>query len=140
MEEALLLILKGLIVILTVELKKDYLLISFNYYPPYIARLKKIKGAMYEDKGQWSIETEQLCDLEKEFSGELYFKTPRYKITGETPPHIEFPLPNKYELPKLLDGMNPYKYQEFGYQFIRNRLDEFGFCLLSDSVGIGSRL
>ena len=124
---------------LTVEKVKDYLSITFAYCPMYVSRIKDIESSVFNDKtNAWLIDIEDLPTLEDIFKGELYFKTPKWKITGDIPPILEFKLKKEFPLPKLRKGIVPYPYQSFGYQFIMNRLYEHSFCMLCDDVGLGS--
>lgn len=126
---------------ITVESLGTHLGISFNYYHDYIRRIRQIEGSVFDsDFKRWIIGIDKLDKLEELFQGELYYKTPRWKILGEPIPKIEYNLKKHYEIPKLNKGMKPFKYQEFGFQFIMNKLDETGFCFLADGVGLGKTL
>lgn len=115
--------------------------ITFKYHPSYVERIQKVPYRFFhaEDKS-WTIPISSLPILEEAFKGELFFKTPRWKILGEPMPKLEFNLKNSYTIPKLNTGISPFKYQEFGYQFIRNTLDSIGFVILADAVGLGKSL
>ena len=115
--------------------------ITFKYHPSYVERIHKVPHKIFNPSDKsWSIPVSSLPMLEEEFKGELYYKTPRWKILGEPMPKLEFNLKNSYTIPSLNPGIKPFKYQEFGYQFIRNTLDSMGFAILADSVGLGKTL
>ena len=127
---------------ITVEaLKNDTIKVSFKYYEDYINRIKQVPGAHFDkDTKSWVIPKFSLIMLEEIFEGELYFKTPLWKIKGLPRPEYEIKLNVDYEVPKLSNGMKPFKYQEFTYNYMMNKLEENGFTLNTLSVGLGKTL
>ena len=129
----------------TVTLSDDKENLILNAHYAYRYRLHLIPGAEF-DYGikSWIAPVDSLKEVLNEFSGELYFKTPLWKILGEKQPPKEpikfFNENNKnVELPEL--KLKPYKYQEEGIRFMIDRLEsEMGFTLLADDVGLGKTI
>ena len=109
----------------------------------YSARLRAIPGASFNyDLKAWVCPVESLPLVKAYFPGEIYFKTPENKITGlvTTPElHPRLSYGDLYDLPTLAHA-TPFPYQEDGAKFMISRLDQYGFCLNSDAVGLGKTL
>ena len=78
--------------------------------------------------------------IQTAFVGELYFKTPIWKLEGREKPDklpIQYlgPIP---AIPKL--AVAPYEYQKEGMRFMIDRLNNEGFVLNGDGVGLGKTI
>lgn len=124
---------------LTIEETSEGLTIKCAY--AYRHRVKLLPDARFDfDKKLWIIPKSSLQSLQILFPGELYFKTPLWKIEGKSKPpkhKIEY-FSEKIETPKL--EVEPFEYQKEGIQFIVDRLEKIGFCLLGDQMGLGKTL
>lgn len=124
---------------LTIQEDNNVLSITCDY--SYKDRVKKLPGAFFDfSEKKWKIPKSSLPDLMLYFKGELYFKTPLWKIRGmKEPPKQNIYFYNKKEdIPKL--NIKPYDYQILGMQFCIDRLEKFGFCLVGDQMGLGKTL
>jgi len=106
----------------------------------YKDRCKSIPGAHFNKKHKtWVAPLRSLSYIQREFRGEIYYKTPLWKILGEDPPKTEIRfLGDIPELPEL--KVTPYSYQCDGIRFMIDRLENMGFCLNADQVGLGKTL
>lgn len=114
---------------------KSMLMLQSNYY--YRGRLARIPKSYFDyDVKAWIAPISSLKYIEQNFAGEIYFKTPEYVIKGTKPPKIERVFHNKeVRLPEA--KIKPYPYQEYGAKFMLDSLNYYGFCLNSDSMGLG---
>lgn len=114
---------------------QSMLMLQSNYY--YRGRLARIPKSYFDyDVKAWIAPISSLKYIEQNFAGEIYFKTPEYVIKGTEPPKIERVFHNK-EI-RLPDAkIKPYPYQEYGAKFMLDSLNYYGFCLNSDSMGLG---
>lgn len=114
---------------------KSMLMLQSNYY--YRGRLARIPKSYFDyDVKAWIAPISSLKYIEQNFAGEIYFKTPEYVIKGSEPPKIERVFHNKeVRLPEA--KIKPYPYQEYGAKFMLDSLNYYGFCLNSDSMGLG---
>ena len=107
----------------------------------YRYRLRDIPGAAYyEDRKVWVFPMMSLPYLRAEFDGEIYFRTPLWKLLGEEKPEKKpliflGPVP---DVPAL--ALKPYDYQADGIRFMIDRLNNKGFVLNGDGVGLGKTL
>lgn len=112
--------------------------IKANYF--YSHRIRKaVLSAVfdYEDK-KYIIEKKYLPMLECAFPGEIYYKTPRWVIYGQ-------PMPDLTEMYKIQDKsitvpelkLSPYDYQNYGIRFMVDKINQNGFVLNADDVGLG---
>lgn len=109
--------------------------LSLKAHYEYRHRMHKI-GAVWDYTNKvYTVPKDDLYLVEAEFSGEIYYKTPRYKITGEPKPEQHFDFVHDITVPKL--KLKPYEYQNTGIKFMVDRILEMGFCLNGDSVGLG---
>lgn len=115
--------------------------ISIRCHYAYRGRCRSIPGAEFdESRKAWVVPVSSIWAVLAEFPGEIYFKTPLWKILGEqAPPKKNYeclgPVP---DLPRLM--LKPYDYQAEGIRFMIDRLNNVGFCLNGDSVGLGKTL
>lgn len=122
---------------LTVYLNKNgkFLLIGGGYI--YGERLKKV-GARYDyDHKVWFIKRVYINAFEKEFHGEVYYKTPLWVIKNEPAPDYSamYQVSSDIKIPSLRLGL--YNYQDFGARFMIDRILTHGFVINADGVGIG---
>lgn len=124
---------------LTIKESNNLLLIKCAYL--YKDRVKKLPGARFDfDKKVWTIPKSSLPFLCSNFHGELYFKTPLWKIKGEKEPPkgtIQF-YKKPQQIPEL--QLKPFNYQEEAIRFAIDRLETLGFCLIADQMGLGKSL
>ena len=107
----------------------------------YRGRCHSVPGAEFDQRRKaWIAPIESLPSVLMLFPGELYFKTPLWKLLGKDEPDKgEFPcLGPEPDLPELM--LKPYDYQADGIRFMIDRLNNVGFCLNGDAVGLGKTL
>lgn len=115
--------------------------ISLRCHYAYRKRCHDIPGAEFDQTHKaWIAPIESLSYIQAYFKGEIYYKTPLWKLEGRAEPerkplHLLGP---RAEIPKL--SLEPYKYQEEGILFMIDRLNNVGFCLNGDGVGLGKTL
>lgn len=118
--------------------------ISLKAHYVYGSRLREIPGlfALEYNRGrQHAIApVSSLQYILTAFAGELYFKTPLWKIEGRPEPEKE---PIKYlgpvpDVPPLT--VKPYDYQKEGIRFMIDRVNNKGFVLNGDAVGLGKTI
>ena len=115
--------------------------ISLRCHYAYRQRCHDIPGAEFDhDRKVWIVPIESLDTVLASFCGEIYFKTPLWKLRGRPEPERK-PLalygPSQ-KIPEL--SLKPYRYQEEGIRFMIDRLNNVGFCLNGDGVGLGKTL
>ena len=119
------------------QLPDKRLAIKCNYY--YHNRLHNIPTAYFNPNiKQWIIEPYMLGTLEREFHGELVYKTPRWIILNEPMPDLSkmYEITDKsIKAPEL--KLKPYDYQDYGIRFMIDKLLQYNMVLNADSVGIG---
>lgn len=118
------------------------LTLSFKYFEEYVSRVKSLGARFNPDLKVWELPEQLLNNLEIEFDGELFFKTPRWEITGEAPPDYSelYSFTTDVNVDDLNFKIKPYKYQDFGIKFLIDRLvnDSMGF--ICDAVGLGKTI
>lgn len=115
-----------------------YLAVRFIYCQDYIDRIKGVQGAFYNNILKcWNIPVSSFYQYEQIFYDEIVYQTPRWDITGESPPDyskIYYINPNiKSPLMKL----KPFPYQDFCIRLMIDRLSKNKFFLNCDSMGLG---
>lgn len=124
---------------ITVTLQDNNLILKSHYNYRY--RIASIKGA-YFDYGRkaWIIPKSRLAEFQDEFKGEIYYQTPLWKIKGrEEPPKQEIKyFGDPIELPEL--NITPYSYQHIGARFSIDRIENIGFAMIGDAVGLGKTI
>jgi len=93
----------------------------------------------YDLKG-YVVPITSLPEVKEVFRGKAYYKTPLWKLEGKSEPDKE-PLRlfgPMQDIPEL--ALKPYRYQEDGIRFMIDRLNNKGFCLNGDGVGLGKTL
>lgn len=113
--------------------------LSFKYYPEYISKAKSLNGKFNQDNKTWVVDPNRFNQLEEVFKGELFFKTPRWEITGEKAPDYSnlYKFNTKCEIESLGFKLKPFNYQEFGIKFLVDRLDHNNMAFIADDVGLG---
>ena len=116
--------------------KKKTKIAMFAHYV-YRKRLASIPGSVWDASMKaWIAPFSSLPYIEKEFSGELYYKTPKWFIDGIEPvPEKRMIYNESITAPKL--KLSLYDYQEDGVKFMIDRINKYGFVLNSDDVGLG---
>lgn len=122
------------------QLPNKKLSIKADYY--YRHRIKEIPTATFNPSTkQWIIEDFMLGTLEANFAGELVYKTPRWVILNQ-------PMPDMSAMYKISDTsitvptlkLQPYDYQDYGIRFMIDKINQEGFVLNADDVGLGKTL
>lgn len=113
--------------------------LSFKYYPEYISKAKSLNGKFNQENKTWIIDPNKFNELEEVFKGELFFKTPRWEITGEKAPDYSnlYKFNTKCEIESLGFKLKPFNYQEFGIKFLVDRLTKNNMAFIADAVGLG---
>lgn len=115
--------------------------ISMRCHYAYRQRCHEVPGAVFDyDRKVWVAPLDSLPFVKASFAGEIYYKTPLWQLEGRAEPPkqtIEYlgPVP---EVPKL--ELKPYSYQEDGIRFMIDRINNVGFVLNGDGVGLGKTL
>lgn len=115
--------------------------ISLRCHYAYRGRCHDIPGAVFDQAHKvWIVPIESLEHVKIAFHGEIYWKTPLWKIEGEfAPPKDAMSyLGPEPTVPSM--ELKPYSYQEEGIKFMIDRLNNVGFCLNGDGVGLGKTL
>ena len=128
---------------ITVTMSRDGKRLFLGSHYEYRFRIKKLPSAEFDRQTKmWVIPKSGIKALLEAFKGELYFRTPRWKILGELEPPKEevtfFSDAENIEIPKL--NLTPYDYQKHGIRFMIDRIDTLGFCLNADAVGLGKTI
>ena len=122
------------------QLQTGQLGIKADYF--YRTRLKNIPTAKFDAESKlWIIESYMLGTLEREFAGELVYKTPRWVILKQPMPDMSAMYQisdSSIEVPKL--RLNPYDYQDYGIRFMIDKILQEGFVLNADDVGLGKTI
>jgi len=122
------------------QLQDKRLAVKCDYF--YRSRICKIPTAYFNHTlKQWILESYMLGTLEKEFEGELVYKTPRWVILNE-------PMPDMSKMYEITDKsikcpslkLQPYDYQDYGIRFMIDKLLKHNMVLNSDSVGLGKTI
>lgn len=116
--------------------------ISIKAHYLYRYRIHEIPGAYFNyDTKEWILPIGQLDALEKEFKGELVYKTPRWVIKNEPMPDMTH-MYQFYNQDISVPAMkySPYDYQNYGIKFMVDRVLHRGFVLNADDVGLGKTL
>lgn len=128
---------------ITVELINDYeLKLSFKYYKEYIDKMHELNAVYDKPSKSWTINKNKLKLLERKFEGELFFKTPKWKIQGGQPDDYSnlYTFNIDVNIDELGFKLKPFKYQEFGIKFTIDRLMNEKIALLCDDVGLGKTI
>lgn len=121
---------------LTVSLSGDYLKIKAHYF--YKDRIKQLPTATFNPNDKtWMIEKRFILTMERDFPGEIFYKTPRWVILEEPAPDMS----QMYKIDSLIDvpamKLTPFDYQQYGIKFMIDKILQHGFVINSDSVGLG---
>ena len=119
--------------------------LSFKFSQTYVDFMKKIKkdvyGMRYDPvRKLWYFPKDRIDVLEKTVGERLIWITPKWKIFGLEKPNYE----NLYnislhDLPRL-ENLTLFKYQEFGVNFMIDRLERHRFAVNCFSVGLGKSI
>ena len=119
----------------------DFNILAMRCHYAYKDRCRAIPGAVFDHRRKsWIAPIASLDYILSEFDGELYFKTPLWKLLGQDAPEkaeIEY-IGRRPAVPKL--ALTPYPYQADGIRFMIDRLLNKGFVLNGDQVGLGKTL
>lgn len=122
------------------QLQNGQLSIKADYF--YRNRIKNVPTAMFNpDTKQWIIESFMLGTLERMFSGELVYKTPRWVILNQPMPDMSamYQVTDKTLQAPVLK-LKPYDYQDYGIRFMIDKILQKGFVLNADDVGLGKTI
>lgn len=128
---------------ITVEkIMPGILTLSFKYYREYIERVKSLGATFNSDTKTWELSEIFLEELEQEFDGELFFKTPKWEITGEPAPDYSemYKFSIDTDVSKMGFKLKPFPYQEFGIKFLVDRVRTEGMGFTCDDVGLGKTI
>lgn len=116
--------------------------LSFKYYPDYITRVKQLGARFNPENKTWAIDNSLINKLEELFKGELYYKTPKWEITGEKAPDYSqmYTFENECSIKDIGFKLKPFNYQEFGIKFLVDRLNKNGMAFIADDVGLGKTI
>lgn len=117
---------------------KQYLYIKAHFF--YTQRIKSIPSATWNpDNKLWMINIRYAQLLENTFHDEIYYKTPDWIIFNKQKPDYSFmyKLNSSITAPKLNAPYKLYDYQEYGSKFAIDRINQYGFCIIADDVGLG---
>lgn len=124
------------------KLNDEYFTVSCKYSQDYIKRFNEIPGHFFDKELSLNIiPTIEFYLFEFLFLGEIVYKTPRWILANEDMPDYTktYLLKNKdLKLPKL--KYEPYKYQDYGAKYMIEKINEFGFIINADSVGLGKTM
>lgn len=115
--------------------------LSMRCHYAYRSRCHSIPGASFDYARKfWIAPISSLPYILKEFNGELYFKTPLWKLEGSRPDTEKktLYLGPEPDVPHL--ELRPYPYQERGIKYMIDRLNNVGFVLNGDAVGLGKTI
>lgn len=116
--------------------------VSFKYLDEYVKRIREIPGARWDPEANaWVISDLMIDSLDRIFSGELIYITPKWEITGEAPPDytkLYYHIPNKPM--DLKPPYKPYPFQSFGANFLVEQAKTYGFACLFDDMGCGKTI
>ncbi len=118
-------------------LDTENLILKSNYY--YAKRIRKaVPNIVFDRESKiYVLKKKDLPRIEREFPGELFFKTPRWVIYGETPPDYSkmYKINHDIVLPKMKIPL--FDYQRYGSKFMIDRILDHNFVLNADGVGLG---
>lgn len=125
---------------LVIELTpSNHLAIKCQYSYSYIDRLHELDSASFDrESKKWIISYADFPKFETLFKGEIVYKTPRWVIRHEPMPDMSQMYQLKQRYPVPASKLKPYDYQNYGIQFMINKLYETGFVINADSVGLGN--
>jgi len=131
--------------ILVDQVSKSYLKLSFKYCQTYVSLMKSIRkhvpGMEYDsDRRLWYFPKDEIDILEDMAGERLVWLTPKWKLYGLTKPDYTrlYSIPS-YALPKL-NNITLFKYQEFGCNWMIDRLLKYNFAVNCMSVGLGKSI
>ncbi len=122
------------------QLPNKKLSIKADYF--YRDRIKQIPTATFNPlTKQWLIEDFMLGTLEAKFPGELVYKTPRWVILNQPMPDMSamYQINDKSIVAPTLK-LKPYDYQDYGIRFMIDKIQQEGFVLNADDVGLGKTI
>lgn len=110
---------------------------KFKYYSDYVLRIRQVPMARFDSNIQaWVFPISSLQIFDDLFKGEIFYQTPKWKLLNQPKPEVkDIIFKNNVIVPNL--KIRPFKYQEFGFKFMVDRLDDLGFVLNADSCGTG---
>lgn len=126
---------------LTLKLEQNKM-ISIRTHYIYKDRCKAIPGSFFNyEKKLWMAPLSSLKYIQDNFYGEIYYQTPQWIMEGKPePPKIEIEFfSDPVDVPMLYD-ITPYNYQKFGMQFCIDRIEQIGFAMVGDAVGLGKTI
>ena len=131
--------------ILVDKADEKYLKLSFKYSEAYVSLMKTLKSHVHETqfdpiKKLWYFPIDKLSILEKYIGERLVWITPKWKIYNlEKPDYTDLYNITLHDLPKL-QNLTLFKYQEFGANFMIDRLEKYGFAVNCFDTGLGKSI
>ncbi len=123
---------------LTITLNKAEKLLNIQSAYAYGKRIKMVPGAMWNrDLKVWQLPLSKLYFLQKDFKGELFYKTPLWEILGQPAPDVigDYELDARIKIPEMKIPLYPY--QQYGAKFMIDRISKHGFVINADGCGLG---
>lgn len=79
----------------------------------------------------------KLYFLQKDFKGELFYKTPLWEIQGQPAPDVigDYELDAWIKIPEMKIPL--YSYQQYRAKFMIDRISKHGFVINADGCGLG---
>ena len=125
--------------LITELLPNQRIAIQCKYSQDYINRLRTLPTSSFDrESKRWLIDKQDIDAYETLFRGEIVWKTPLWVIKGEPMPDMTamYQIPEDIVCPPA--KITPYSHQDFGVRFMIDRLNQHGFVINADDVGIGS--
>lgn len=126
---------------ITLEANENLTALIMRYNYAYRGRVAQVPGYRFDYTLKAAVvPISSLTAVETIFKGEIYYKTPKWMLHGEKePPKEEIHyFREKAVLPTLKYEL--FDYQKDGVSFMIDRIQEYGFVLNADSVGLGKTL
>lgn len=123
---------------LTITLDPSRTVLNIRSAYAYGTRIKQIPYAKWNRELKlWQVPLSMLDLVQKNFAGEIYFKTPLWEIKGEPAPDVigDYELDARITLPEM--KLQLYPYQQYGAKFMIDRLSKTGFVINADGCGLG---
>lgn len=112
--------------------------VKCNYSKSYVSRFRTLDTAFFDRNSEkWVFDPSEIDDYCELFKGEIVWKTPLWVIKNEPMPDMKA----MYEVDETMQipasKISPYDYQRFGIRFMSKKLQDFGFVINADDVGLG---
>lgn len=120
----------------TMDRSGRYLYVTGAYI--YGQRMHNVPGMKFDFRRKiwWNLRP-AIYDFDREFHGEVYYRTPLWVIENKPAPDYSalYKIDKDINLPDMKIPL--YGYQDFGARFMIDRVRQHGFVINADGVGIG---